>query len=327
MSVSPRISVVMAVYNWAAEIAGALESVFAQSFTDWELLIVDDASSDGTSAVIEQLTAGDPRVSLHRLAHNVGPGAARNFALGEARGEWVTVLDGDDAFEPDRLLILIERAIRDNLDLIADNLILYDEAVARALGPAFTLDGECYALTPRRLVENDCPPGMIVLGQLKPFVRRAFLSATGVRYPEDLRVGEDFQLLFELLEHTKQAALIGHCGYRYTLPFSPTAGRRSQGTRTSHGTQGLADLARGTARLIDRTSKYVRRDGRLISLLRKRQRRLRDEELWRRARSHVRAREYFAATWLLTGLDPIFGWAQAVGIYTRRRGRIQAHLR
>jgi len=327
MREAPRVSVVMAVYNGADEIGGALASLFAQSLSDWELLIVDDASSDDTGAAVKRVAAGDPRVSYRRLPCNVGPGAARNVALASARGEWVTVLDGDDAYEPDRLAVLLDRAVRDGLDVVADNLTLYDEIVGQSLGAAFALAGEHCALTPRRLVENDCPPNMIVLGQLKPFVRRSFLTGTGARYPEDLRVGEDFQFLFDLLEQTDRAALIAYCGYRYTLPFSPTARRQSSGTRTAHGASALAELSRGTARLIERTSHRDQHDRRLVALLRKRQRRLRDEDLWRRARARVHARQYFAATLMLSRLDPAFGWAQAVGIYNRRKGRIRATLR
>lgn len=323
----PKISVVMAVFNGAAQMGTALASLCAQSLADWELLIVDDASTDDTSLIAERAAAGDPRVSLYRSPRNVGPGAARNIGLAAARGLWVTVLDGDDAYEPDRLHVLFERAVRENLDVVADNLTLYDEALAQSCGAAFALGAKRWALTPRRLVENDCPPRMIVLGQLKPLVRRSFLLATGVRYSEDLRVGEDFEFLLDLLERTDRAALLSYCGYRYTLPFSPARGRRSQGTRTSHGTAGLSDLVRGTQRLIERTQKREGRDGRLVGLLRKRRARLRDEEIWRRARARVRSRDYLAATWLLMRLTPGFGWAQAVGIYNRRNGRIQTVLR
>ena len=327
MSAPPKISIVMAVYDGAAQIRRALASLRGQSFADWELLIVDDASRDDTGPLAERFAADDPRVRVHRLSRNVGPGSARNTGLAAARGEWITVLDGDDAYEPDRLRVLIDRAVSDDLDVVADNLTLYDETTAQSLGPAFGLAGEHCALTPHRLVENDCPPRMIVPGQLKPFVRRAFLVATGVRYPEDIRVGEDFQFLFDLLERTDRAVLLSYCGYRYTLPFSPDRGRQSSGTRTSHGASGLADLVSGTQRLIERTARRERPDRRLVALLERRRRRLRDEDIWRRARAHMRARGYFAAACLLARVDPLFGWAQAVGIFNRRRGRIRAVLR
>ncbi len=317
----------MAVYNGGAQIGVALSSLFAQSLVDWELIVIDDASSDGAFAIAEQFCAQDPRVSLRRLTVNVGPGAARNIGLAAACGDWVTVLDADDAYDKQRLAILWDRATHAGLDVIADNLMLFDEAVGQSLGPAFAFGGEAFALTPSRLVANDGPPRMIVPGQLKPFVRRSFLQATGVRYPEDIRVGEDFQFLFELLQHTQHAALIDYCGYRYTLPFSPTARRQSSGTRSSHGAKGLADLTRGNARLIERAEKSQPRDACLVALLRGRERRLQNEDKWRRARASLQARRYLAALCLLIRLDPMFGWMTLVAIANRRRGRIQAPLR
>ena len=327
MNMVPKISVVMAIYNAAAQIDGALNSLVAQEFGDWELIVVDDASTDGAGALMGQRAVHDPRLFYQRLPCNVGPAAARNVGLDAARGEWVTVLDGDDRYDSGRLRILLDRANRDQLDLIADNLMLFDEAAGETLGPAFALNGESYPLTVRRLVENDRPPRITVLGQLKPFVRRAFLLATGVRYPEDVRVGEDFQFLFHLLEHTPRALLVDYCGYRYTLPFSPSAGRQAAGTRTSHGSDGLSDLIKGAACLIDHASKQANVDRHLLKSLRKRQKALRGEALWRRARVHVHASKFLAAAWLLARIDPGYCWEQAMGMFKGRKRRVQSMLR
>src|SRR5579864_9295071 len=99
---SPLVSVIMPAYNAAAHIAEAIRSVVAQTYTNWELVVVDDGSTDGTGAIVAGLDL--PTEKLHYIAQaNAGDGAARNRAITEARGELIAFLDSDDIWEPARL--------------------------------------------------------------------------------------------------------------------------------------------------------------------------------------------------------------------------------
>lgn len=98
----PRISIIMPAYNSAATIGAALASVVAQTFTDWEALIVDDGSTDPLASALAGFAA-DPRIRLLRLAQNSGVCAARNAGLDAACGEFVAFLDADDAWLPEKL--------------------------------------------------------------------------------------------------------------------------------------------------------------------------------------------------------------------------------
>src|ERR1039458_8017361 len=95
---SPQVSVIIPAFNAAGHIVAALESVFAQSFTDYEVILVNDGSPD--TEQLEQ--AIQPYVS--RIAYlaqeNRGPSAARNLGIRHARGEWLAFLDSDDAWLP-----------------------------------------------------------------------------------------------------------------------------------------------------------------------------------------------------------------------------------
>lgn len=97
----PKISVIVCAYNAQAYLAATIESVLAQTYRDFELVVVDDGSTDGTGRVVAGFQA-DPRVVYHRQP-NGGFGAARNAAVGLARGEWVAVIDHDDVCLPQRL--------------------------------------------------------------------------------------------------------------------------------------------------------------------------------------------------------------------------------
>lgn len=97
----PKVTVFMPAYNRADIISAAIESVLDQTFTDFELLIVDDGSSDGTVGVIESYA--DPRIRLERHAVNWGQTPSRNHGLDLARGHYIAMLDSDDVAMPERL--------------------------------------------------------------------------------------------------------------------------------------------------------------------------------------------------------------------------------
>lgn len=96
----PAVSVVIPAYNAAATITEALATVRAQTFGDFEIIVVDDASQDETASVIER-SGADCRVIVH--PQNRGPACARNTGIEASTGEWIAFLDGDDAWLPHRL--------------------------------------------------------------------------------------------------------------------------------------------------------------------------------------------------------------------------------
>ena len=214
----PCVSVITANYNGAKHLAAAVRSVLEQSLTALELIIVDDASTDDSLAVIEAAAAGDPRVRVIRQRKNAGPGAARNRALDAARGHWVAVFDSDDLMAPDRLERMVECARADWAQIVVDNLIVFSDESAEPWRPFLT--GPAYA-KPRWLTLADYigssrmysnRPG---LGYLKPLICAETLRRTGVRYREDLRIGEDYDLIVRLLAEGAKMRLDPAPLYRY----------------------------------------------------------------------------------------------------------------
>lgn len=99
-SAVPTVSVVMAAYNGAAFIRETIESLFAQTMRDFEIVVADDCSKDDTLAVLA--TIDDPRLRVIRSERNGGPAVARNLAMAHARGRFIAGLDQDDICAPDR---------------------------------------------------------------------------------------------------------------------------------------------------------------------------------------------------------------------------------
>ena len=104
----PRISVIMAAYNAERFIGEAIESVLAQTYSNWELVCIEDCSTDGTAAIVAHYSARDPRVRLIRNTANLGGAHSRNVGVEQARGEYLAMFDADDLSLPDRF----ERSIR-----------------------------------------------------------------------------------------------------------------------------------------------------------------------------------------------------------------------
>jgi glycosyltransferase involved in cell wall biosynthesis len=104
---APRFSVVMPLYNKAAHVRAAIESVFSQTFPAHEILVVDNRSTDGGREIVAAI--GDERIKLLDLS-TPGPGgyAGRNIGIRAARGDWIAFLDADDLWHPDHLAVLAE---------------------------------------------------------------------------------------------------------------------------------------------------------------------------------------------------------------------------
>ncbi len=106
MDQTPFVSVVIPTYNRLQQVTAALESVLAQSYTKFEVIIIDDGSEDGTTEHIERLIrnrpAGTPAVR-YLFQANQGSSTARNRGISEARGQWIAFLDSDDKWYPDKL--------------------------------------------------------------------------------------------------------------------------------------------------------------------------------------------------------------------------------
>lgn len=98
-----KVSIITPAYNAAHLIAQAIESAQAQTFTEWEMLIVDDCSTDSTCSIVENYALSDPRIHLIRQLENGGPAEARNTALKAASGRYIAFLDSDDLWLPNKL--------------------------------------------------------------------------------------------------------------------------------------------------------------------------------------------------------------------------------
>jgi cellulose synthase/poly-beta-1,6-N-acetylglucosamine synthase-like glycosyltransferase len=201
-----RFSVVIAAYQAADTVAAAIGSVLAQTCDDFEVIVVDDGSSDETAKIAESIAAKDSRVQVHRQA-NGGPSAARNRGIDAGTGEYVSMLDSDDLWLPDYL-----HEMGRALDLDSGVGFAYTEAwafdelsgrflkttaMARQHPPTQTLAHERFLseLIQRNFVYNAVT------------VRRAVLQEVG-GYDTAMTHGEDYELWLRIANSGYNAARV-----------------------------------------------------------------------------------------------------------------------
>jgi succinoglycan biosynthesis protein ExoO len=228
------VSVVIPAYNVALCVERAIRSAIDQSLQPVEVIVVDDGSADSTCDVVSRLAKDDSRIKLLKQPVNKGPGAARNIGFEAAEGDWIAILDADDAFLRDRLRYLVEVAERRNLTFAADNVTLYDAAAQRVIGPGIEPDriGSCLDLDRHSFVRNCLWNGGMNFSIVHPIIRRSFLTASGIRYAEEWRSGEDFLFYLRALMAGARFCLFPESWYVYSERFGSISRKPSDLSRT-----------------------------------------------------------------------------------------------
>lgn len=219
----PTVSILIPAHDAAARLPRTVRSALAQSASALEVIVVDDASRDATYAIAMALAEQEPRIRVLRSAVNLGPAGARNLALGAARGEWIALLDSDDAFLPGRLARLIRLGEATRADMVADNLLLTEDGERHRAGMAMlppALLDQPARIDAAAFLRGNLPVRghpRVSFGFLKPLIRRAFLETHGLRYDCGMRFAEDFDLYLRCLLAGAVFWLTPEPGYDYRV--------------------------------------------------------------------------------------------------------------
>lgn len=190
-SVTPKVSVVMPVYNVAPFLRQCINSVLAQTLTDFELILVDDGSTDESLSIIKEYAVLDARIS-YATQENMYAGVARNTGLGMASGEYLLFLDPDDFFAPTLLEDLYNKAESDEADVVLCDGRYYDNVTKKSTNARLLLQRYnipktmpfSYRDNPDKIlhVSIDCPWNKLF--------RRSFITEHGLQF-QPLRSAND----------------------------------------------------------------------------------------------------------------------------------------
>ena len=183
---SPLVTILVATYNRARYIGDAIRSAQAQTFRDWELIVLDDASTDGTEEIVKAIAAQDERLVYVKHTQNKGIAENRNSGLELARGRYVAVLDSDDVWTDDYKLEKQVAFLNDNLTCIAVGtwVSVIDENGARIGAISYETDDA--SIRGRFLLRNQFAQSSIMY--------RLSVARIAGGYNKEYRVNDDYDL-------------------------------------------------------------------------------------------------------------------------------------
>lgn len=218
-----KFSIIVPVYNAARYLQRTVDSVLAQGCTDWEMLLVDDGSTDGESgALCDRIAEGDTRIcALHK--ENGGAGDARNYALPYAQGDYLVYVDSDDLLEPEALQVLSEALERNPADICCFGYNMLRAGVETECVPLEYAWYEPFTL-------RDAP--QLLLGAPAAWCaawRREMVLQSGVLFRKR-GWGEDLAMTRKMLTQAKSIVLIPERLYRYEVREGSVTTRRNMDT-------------------------------------------------------------------------------------------------
>lgn len=176
---SDLVSIIMPSYNTSQYIAETIQSVIDQSYQNWELIIVDDCSTDNTDYVVSKIN--DQRITFLKNKKNSGAAVSRNRALREAKGKWIAFLDSDDLWKPDKLEKQIQFMKKNNYQFSYTN---YEEIDSNGMKKNVVVSGP--KIVTKKGMFNYC-----WLGCLTVMYNR---EAIGLIQIEDIKKNNDYAM-------------------------------------------------------------------------------------------------------------------------------------
>jgi glycosyltransferase involved in cell wall biosynthesis len=205
----PVVTLIVPVYNAGPHLVQCLDSVLGQTFTDVEVILVNDGSVDGSGALCDRYAASDPRF---RVIHqgNQGPARARNRALDEARGRFVALIDADDWLDAAYLECLV--GVSDGQDLVVCGYAREHPAATET-----QLLGSAGALARPVLLEHTFCTALLTPGCWNKLLRRDLIEANRLRFVPDMPWGDDMLFLAQYYRFCKHIRYVDQALYHYRL--------------------------------------------------------------------------------------------------------------
>lgn len=230
----PLVSILIVARNTGQFIGDAIISARQQTFSQIEVIVVDDASTDDTRAVAEHHAAQDARVRVID-GPRAGLAAIRNVSLDAARGRWAAILDSDDMLHPRHIEQLVAAAQRTGAEIVAANMVSFAHEHGLTQTALFADRRDWREERWLSLIDyvraNSASGDAVSAGYLKPLFNLDFLRRQTLRYDLRLRIAEDYDLVARTMA----------AGARYLYLPMPTYFYRKHSASTSHR-QSVADL-------------------------------------------------------------------------------------
>lgn len=207
MNKKPGISVIVPVYNAEKYLSKCLDSILNQTFTDFELLLIDDGSSDNSGIICDEYAIKDPRILVFHK-ENGGVSSARNVGTIHARGVYSIHVDSDDWIEEEMLGCLYRKAVAEDADIVIADFF-WDKANKTCL---FRQNPE---IPEARHIIDALLRDKLHGSMCNKLIRHRLYSDYKICFPENIHYCEDFLVVTQLLSHAGKIAYLPQAFYHY----------------------------------------------------------------------------------------------------------------
>ena len=216
----PKVSIIVPVYKAEKYIGRCIDSIVAQTCSDWELLLIDDGSPDGSGGICDDYAQKDHRIRVFHK-ENGGVSSARNLGLDNVLGEYLTFVDADDWIDADNLAVCLSAIERNRLDVLQF--------------PFQRIDGQGNILEMQHLVPTDVQdlPHYITdrhfnLNVWGAYMKNSIVQENHIRFEEDLKLAEDQIFMMAVMSNAERLQTIGSVYYNYF--FNPAGATNNEKT-------------------------------------------------------------------------------------------------
>ena len=204
-----KISIITPAYNEEKHIGECIESVLRQTWPHFEMVVVDDASSDRTAEIVEKYSAADERVKLIRMQDNSGVAKARNAALDNVGGDYLLFLDADDWILPQMLSDLVE--MLDQYGKVDMFRLKLRKVSSRSEHPPAGSDFETRVYSPANLIRENKSGGYMP----NLFVKHTIVKDNMIRFTDGMAMLEDQEFTMKCMIHSEQVLYFTKQNYMY----------------------------------------------------------------------------------------------------------------
>ncbi len=203
-----KFSIILPAYNAANTIHQCVESVLKQTYSNWELIAVDDGSSDSTYEILNKYSEQDSRiVAIHQ--NNAGPGLARNHGIAASTGDYIAFIDSDDYWEHDFLELVFSKIKENNADVVFYDLIHETESGKFIRNTLLS----AYASCSKEEILRMQMTGKFEWGMVK-VIKKSLIVQNNLKFSEDA-VGEEAIFSFDVLNHGDVVSFVEKPLYHY----------------------------------------------------------------------------------------------------------------
>ena len=214
-----KISVIIPVYNAEKTITDCVNSVLSQTFADFEILLIDDGSTDNSLSICDSLANTDSRITVFSFG-NHGAAFCRNFGMNNAKGEYIAFVDSDDYIDIGALTFMYETAQKNVADIVMCGYILENGKASKIISVedgVYTgdeINSRMIEIKSKNLIDSPC----------NKLYRREFIENSGVLMPEN-EIYEDTEFNLRLLSFSPRFVISNAAFYHYVLHLGSTTRR------------------------------------------------------------------------------------------------------